>query len=78
MYWEFQVFFLSLPPPPQTPLLLCVYFFRFCLPNCLVFHIFYKPGFDVGLNLILFALAALELLPRDVKRWLVVGVRVGV
>ena len=43
-----------------------------------MFHIFYKPGFDVGLNLILFALAALELLPRDVKRWLVVGVRVGV
>ena len=72
------VFPLSLPPPLQTPLLLCVYFFRFCLQNCLVLHIFYKPSFSVGLDLILFALAALELLPHDVKSWLVVDVRVGV
>lgn len=71
-------FFLVSTPTPANPLLLCVYFFRFCLQNCLALHISYKPSFDVGLDLILFALAALELLPRDVKRWLVVGVRVGV
>ena len=72
------VFSLSLPPPPQTPLLLCVYFFRFCLQTCLTLHIFYKPSFGEGLYLILIALAALELLPCDAKSWLVVCVCVGV
>jgi len=65
-------------PHPCKPPCFCVFIFSDFVCKTLVLHIFYKPSFSVGLDLILFALAALELLPHDVKSWLVVDVRVGV
>lgn len=78
-YIESFLFFSPVSTPtPANPLAFVCLFFQILSAKLSVLHIFYKPSFSVGLNLILFALAALELLPRDVKSWLVVDVRVGV